>query len=80
MSLKEMFEAPGNHSLVNIRYEEKCSKVREDYWAYEERDEAGCVISIIEYWDGVRPGSLTAENGYRKLDPAGKLIVEKNSL
>ena len=75
-----MFEVPENHILVNIRYEEKGSRVHGEYWAYEERDEAGCVVSIIEYWDGVSPGSLTAENGYRKLDLTGKLIVEKRSL
>jgi hypothetical protein len=78
MSLKEMFEIPENHSLVNISYEEKDSIALDGYWTYEERDKEGGLISKIEYWDCVSPGSLTAKNGYRKLDPTGKLIVEKN--
>jgi hypothetical protein len=80
MSLQEMFEIPENHSLVNISYEEKGSMDRGEYWTYEERDEEDRLISKIEYWDCGSPGSLTAKNGYRKLDPNGKLIVEKQSL
>ena len=80
MSLRDMFEIPENHLLVNTSYEEKGSIALGESWNYEERDEEGCLISKIEYWDCVSPGSLTAENGYRKVDPTGKLIVEKNSL
>jgi hypothetical protein len=80
MSLQEMFEIPENHSLVNISYEEKGSMAHGGYWTYEERDEEGRLISKIEYWDCVSPDSLAAKNGYRKYDPAGKLLVEKQSL
>ena len=77
MSLKEMFGVPENHSLVNIRYEEKGTNAHDAHWIYEERDEENRYISKIEYWDCASPGSLTTKNGYRKHDPAGKLIVEK---
>jgi hypothetical protein len=80
MSLKEMFDIPGSHSLVEISYEEKNSMAHGDYWTYEERDEEGHLISKIEYWDCVSPCSLTAKNGYRKLDSTGRLIIEKKSL
>lgn len=80
MSLKEMFEIPENHLLVNTSYEEKGPMAHDGYWTYEERDEGGHLISKIEYWDCVSPGSLTAKNGYRKLDPTDRLIVEKKSL
>jgi hypothetical protein len=80
MSLKEMFEISENHLLVNTSYEEEGSMAHGEYWTYEERDEEGLLISKIEYWDCGSPDSLTAKNGYRKLDPTGKLIVEKNSL
>jgi hypothetical protein len=80
LSMKEMFEIPENHSLVNISYEDKGSMDQGECWTYEERDEEDRLISKIEYWDCGSPGSLTAKNGYRKLDPNGKLIVEKKSL
>jgi hypothetical protein len=78
--MKEMFEIPENHSLVNISYEENGSMDHSECWTYEERDEEGRLISNIEYWDCRSPDSLAAKNGYRKLDPTGKLVVEKNLL
>jgi hypothetical protein len=74
-SLKEMFGIPEDHSLLDISYEEKGSTG--ERWTYEERDEEGGLISIFEYWDCTSLGSLTAQNGYRKYNPDGKLIVEK---
>ena len=69
---------PRKHLLVNTSYEEKGSMAHGEYWTYEERDEEGRLISKIEY--RISLGSLTAQNGYRKYDPAGKLIVEKTPL
>jgi hypothetical protein len=77
MSLNEMFGITENHSLVGISYEKKGTPAHDGYWAFEERDKEGGLISKIEYWDCTSLGSLTAQNGYRKYDPAGKLIVEK---
>ena len=56
-----MFEIPENHLLVNTSYEEKDSIALGECWNYEERDEEGCVISKIEYWDCANPDSFPAK-------------------
>lgn len=74
-SFVQIYAIPREHSLVLLRHSDH-GDMRQEEWHHEERDADGCLVARYESWEDLS----RRISGYRKYDPAGRLLSASDRL